>query len=103
MTLEELKTKLEVVLPNKVVYHAWPVGSAPELPFIVINSIGSDNFGADNVVYYGKRVVRVELLAETKALALESSIEAVLPYWTRTEDYLSDEKCYLTTYEIEVL
>lgn len=102
MTIRELKQALEEVLPDKVVYRAWPVNEAPPLPYIVYYSTSAENFGADNIVYHSRRNIRIELLAEYKDITLEQNIEAVLPYWTRTEDYLEDEKCYLTSYEIEV-
>lgn len=102
MTIYELKSNLESVLPHKVVYRSWAVGEAPPLPFICYYSTGSDNFGADNKVYRSKRTVRIELLSELKDIELEHSIEAVLPYWTRNEDFIEDQKCYLTTYETEV-
>ncbi len=102
MTLDELKIALETVLPHKVAYKSFPEGQAPALPYIVFWSTGSDNFGADNNVYHTKRTVRVELLSQSKDIKTEQSIEAVLPYWTRTEDYIDDEKCFLTIYETEV-
>jgi len=106
MTLEQLKTLLETVLPHKVVYRAWPVGNAPQLPFICYFSTGSDNFGADNHVYHSATPVRIELYEETKSLTTEGALEAALDgagiYWDRDETYLDDERCYFILYEVTI-
>lgn len=106
MTLAELKTILSAVLPDKVIYNAWPVGEAPPLPYVCYYSIGSDNFAADNIVYDSQRPVRIELYARSKDLATEAAIEAALTgagiYWTRDESYIADEKVYLTIYEVTI-
>ena len=106
MTLEQLHTTLSAVLPDKVVYNAWPVGEAPPLPYICYYSTGADNFGADNKVYNSNRSVRIELYTRSKDLTTEASIEAALNgaslYWTRDESYISDENVYLTIYEVTI-
>lgn len=106
MTLQELKTALSAVLPDKVIYNAWPVGEAPPLPYVCYYSTGSDNFAADNIVYDSSRPVRIELYARSKDLATEAAIEAALTgaeiYWTRDESYIADEKVYLTIYEVTI-
>ena len=106
MTLSELNTALSAVLPGKVVYNAWPVGEAPPLPYVCYYSTGSDNFAADNIVYDSSRPVRIELYARSKDLATEAAIEAALTgagiYWTRDESYITDEKVYLTIYEVTI-
>lgn len=105
MTLPQLHTTLAAVLPDKVRYYAWPVGEAPPLPYILYFSIGSDNFGADNVVYSSRRSVRIELYSRLKDLATEAAVEAALTaagtYWDRDESYVDDEQVYLTVYEVE--
>ena len=106
MTLAQLKTALSAVLPDKVSYYAWPVGEAPPLPYILFYSVGSDNFGADNVVYHSRREVRIELYTRLKDLTTEAAVEAALTaaeiYWERDESYIDDEKVYLTVYEVEI-
>ena len=106
MTLSELKTALSAVLPDKVIYNAWPIGEAPPLPYVCYYSTGSDNFAADNVVYGSQRPVRIELYTKQKDLATEAALEAKLThegiYWTRDESYIDDEKVYLTVYEVQI-
>lgn len=104
MTLADLMTKLDLVLHGKVTYRSWPVGEAPQLPFICFMATGSDNFGADNIVYHSRTPVRIELYEVSKDLTLEGQLEAALTdaglFWEREETYLDDEKCYEIIYEV---
>lgn len=108
MTLAELNTILKTAngFKDKVVYRAWPVGHAPNLPFICYLMDSSDNFGADNKVYKTINRVRVELYTEYKDETSESAIESVFDsndiYWEKDETYVDDEDCYLIIYTIEV-
>lgn len=108
MTLTELYTALSGItgFEHKVVYRAWPVGEAPALPFICYLVEGSDNFGADNIVYKAINRVRIELYSENKDTTSESAIEALLDslsiYWEKDETYIDDERCYEIIYSIEV-
>lgn len=103
MTLEELKTLLESTgLP--VAYRAFPVGQAPDLPFICYLVEYSNNFDADNRVYYPINHITIELYTEFKSPESEALVETALQdvCWEKTEDYLDDERCYEISYEIEV-
>lgn len=108
MTLAELKTNLSSItgFSDKVVYRAWPVGKAPALPFICFMVDGSDNFGADNIVYKAINRVNVELYSKNKDTTSEGLIEALFEtlgiYWEKDELYLDDEQCYEIIYNIEV-
>lgn len=108
MTLVELYTALSSIsgFDKKVVYRAWPVGEAPALPFIVYLVQGSDNFGADDIVYKPINRVDIELYSKNKDTTSEGLIEALLEslsiYWEKEEVYLDDEKCYEIIYSIEV-
>lgn len=106
MTLENLHATLSAVLPDKVVYNAWPVGEAPPLPYVAYYSTGADNFGADNKVYNSNRNVRIELYTRSKDLTTEAAVETALNgvglYWTRDESYIDDEKVFMTIYEVTI-
>lgn len=106
MTLKNLAEVLGAVLPDKVAYEAFPVGEAPDLPYIAYMATGSDNFAADNVVYFSKTPVRIELYERLKDLALEGRLETALTsaglFWERDETYISDEGCYLIIYEVTI-
>ena len=103
MSLEELRAMLETTgLP--VVYRAWPEGEAPPLPFLGYLAAYSNNFGADNRVYYNIRRIQVELYTKQKDPDTEDKVENALSsfYWEKTEEYLDTERCYQILYEIEV-
>ena len=108
MTLAELYTALKSItgFSKKVVYRAWPVGEAPSLPFIVFLVEGSDNFGADNIVYKAINRVSVEFYSKNKDTVSEGLIESLFEslsiYWEKDETYLDDEQCYEIIYSIEV-
>lgn len=108
MTLAELYNALKSItgFSKKVVYRAWPVGEAPPLPFIVFLVEGSDNFGADNIVYKAINRVNVEFYSKNKDTVSEGLIEALFEnlsiYWEKDETYLDDEQCYEIIYSIEV-
>lgn len=103
LSLSELKTLLSSTgLP--VVYNAWQESDAPDLPFIVYRQTGNNNFAADNHVHFGMKEIDVELYTRTKSPETEALVETALSdlFWTKTETYLDDEKCYEIIYEIEV-
>lgn len=108
MTLAELYTKLNGItgFDKKVAYRAFPVGDAPELPYICYQATQTDNFNADNAVYEVIQGVDVELYTENKDLTSEAAIESMLDTaeipWEKYEEYLDDENCYMITYEIEI-
>lgn len=108
MTLAEIYTLLNGVtgFAGKVVYEAWPENEAPELPFICYLETSSDNFGADNKVYYKRKNVQIELYSKRKDGTSEAAIEAALDdagiFYNSSDVYLDDEKCHERIYEIEV-
>lgn len=103
MTLEEVSTLLKTTgLP--VTYLEWPENMAPPLPYICYLSPGANNFFADGSVYYSANRVRVELYSRLKSPKTERLIETALSGipWTKDEDHIDSEQCYLITYEFEV-
>lgn len=106
MTLEGLFRLLDNVLTGKVTYNAFPVNDVPKMPYVCIVELSSDNFGADNKVYYKRKNVDVELYTEKKDRATEELIENALDeagiFYETTDTYLDDEKCFERIYEIEV-
>lgn len=103
MTLEEIKNLLEATgMP--VVYRAWPTGDAPPLPYLCYLVAYSNNFAADDRVYYPVNHIQVELYTKHKDLGAEAKTEDALSCccWEKSETYLDDEQCYQIIYEIEV-
>lgn len=110
MTLAELKTALEGVndgaFQNKVAYRAFPVGSAPETPFICFMETESENFLADSQVYKKYTDVDIELYSDSKDVESEDAIESMLNsnklVWDKLEEYIEDEDLIMVTYGITI-
>lgn len=105
MTLEELKTVLSTTgLP--VAYRAFPADNPPDMPFIVFQETGSDNFGADNKVWFSAMRIQIDLLCKTKSRLTEGLLENTLNnadiYWERESLFDDDEDYYRVTYDIEI-
>lgn len=84
-----------------VAYRFFMKPQAP--PFVAYYENGTNNFGADNVAYYGAISYTVELYTEKKDPALERALESCLsPYfWQRSETYIDTEKMYMQIYTLE--
>ena len=108
MILADLFTILNGItgFENKVAYRAFPVGEAPELPFICYLETQTNNFMADNKVYQKIQEVDIELYTRLKDIASEALIEACLDsnsiVWEKYEEYITDEKMYQITYTINI-
>lgn len=104
MTLDALKTLLSAVYPTA--YWSFPEKQAPAMPYLVFFEEGSDNFGADNRVYFKTNRIAVELITKNKDTAAEAAVEAAFAaadiYWNKTATHLDDEDAYEVIYEIEV-
>lgn len=89
-----------------VAHQAFPVDHAPEMPFIIYQVTGSDNIGADNIVWIPVRRVQADLLCKQWDPATEHLIEQALTdagiYWEREPEFDSDEKYYRSTYVFEI-
>lgn len=103
MTLDGLHSLLKSTgMP--VTYRAWPENDAPPLPYICYLVAYSNNFGADNRVYWKINHIQVELYTKLKDQEAEDRVENALSslYWEKTEEYIETERCYQILYEIEV-
>lgn len=105
MTLEEIYTLcLSTKIPTT--YHAWPEGEAPALPWIAITENGTDNFGADGIVYELIKDIDIELYTRVKEPATEALLEEALTdagiFWQKSEAYIESEKCFEIIYSLEV-
>lgn len=108
MNLADLFSLLKGIkgFENKVAYRCFPMGSAPDLPFICYNETNTDNFFADNKVFKNVKGVDIELYTENKDLTSEKLVEdtlndACIP-WQKYEQYIDVEKMYQITYSVEV-
>lgn len=74
-------------------------------PFMAYREISPDTFKADNKTYYRPYEFEIELVTETKDVALENQIEELLdnnniPYDKENELWDEDEKIYHNFYII---
>lgn len=108
MTLADVYSMLNGMtgFNGKVVYNAWEVGNAPELPFICYLETQTNNFKADNQVYKKIQDIDIELYTKTKDTVSEDTIEETLNRnhiaWDKTEDYIESEKCFEIVYSISI-
>lgn len=106
--LEKLKKLLESIdgFENKIAYRAFPVGQAPQLPFICFLETGTNNFFADDTVYAAMSRIDIELYSRNRDVMSEELIEEKLRTnhiaWTKDIDYIDSEKCYMVTYKVEI-
>lgn len=106
MTEKEIADMLKSTkLP--VAYYQFPVGEAPQLPYLVYFYSESDNFSADNGVYQRVDQLNVELYTENKDFATEKAIEAVLDangfFWEKYEAFIDSEQMFQIAYEMETI
>ena len=106
MTLSDLYDVLDGVLKDKVAYNAFPVKEAPALPYIVFYATGTDNYAADNVPYFERINVRIELYETSRDFTLEGTLESALTssglFWERDDTYIEAEKTYEVIYEVQI-
>ena len=84
-------------LEDVTVYYDHAPESA-QLHFVEVHVDQGNNFGADNQVYVQGWDFRVDLYTKNKNSALEKELKDLFNengiYWSRSEDYISDELCY---------
>ena len=81
-------------------------GESPNPPFICYLLPQSDNFSADGKVYLKVSSVNIELYTDSKDLAVEQTLEAVLDthgiFYDKTEVWIESEKLYEVLYSFEM-
>lgn len=72
-------------------------------PYLRYDLADTHNFLADGHVYDTIYRIDIELVTATKDMALERKLEALLNSfkWSKSTQYSSDEKVYITVYEFE--
>ncbi len=103
MTLEELKTRCE----NEGFKYAYGrFEKATEPPHLVAITIDTDNFMADNKVYYGPIPIQLDYTYIYKNIEEQNKIENKILgdiAWNKTEEtYLQDEKVWQVSYFFEI-
>lgn len=104
MQAVDIKTELEKCgLP--LAYRMYPEDEAPSMPFVVWYIGGETNFPADGENYYNVKQLTIELYTKLKDIESETAVETVLNtlgIWSKTEEYIDNEKCYQIVYYLEV-
>lgn len=103
MTLSDLKTLLATTgIP--VSYSSVPLSENTARPYIVYTQQNANNFAADGVVYYSRKHITIRLYADNRDEVSEGKIEQALKdlFYTKSIEFLEDQKIYEITYEIEV-
>ncbi len=87
-------------------YDHFVEGESPDPPFICYLLPQSDNFSADGKVYLKVSSVNIELYTDSKDLAVEQTLEAVLDthgiFYDKTEVWIESEKLYEVLYSFEM-
>ena len=87
-------------------YDQFAEGESPDPPFICYLLPQSDNFSADGKVYLKVSSVNIELYTDSKDLAVEQKLEAVLDthgiFYNKTEVWIESEKLYEVLYSFEM-
>ena len=103
MTLEELKTRCEKA-GFKYAYGLFKQPTEP--PHLIAITADTDNFMADNKVYYGPIPIQLDYTYITKNQEEQNKIENEILSdiaWNKTvETYLQDEKVWQVSYFFEI-
>lgn len=87
-------------------YDHFAERESPNPPFICYLLPQSDNFSADGKVYLKVSSVNIELYTDSKDLAVEQTLEAVLDthgiFYDKTEVWIESEKLYEVLYSFEM-
>lgn len=87
-------------------YDHFAEGESTDPPFICYLLPQSDNFSADGKVYLKVSSVNIELYTDSKDLAVEQTLEAVLDahgiFYDKTEVWIESEKLYEVLYSFEM-
>ena len=105
MSYQEIAEMIASInLPYAYDHFSEDTAKAP--PFICFYYDGDDDLKADNANYQKIRPLTIELYTDNKDFVLEALVEATLTgnglVYSRSETYISTERCYLIIYEIEV-
>ncbi len=87
-------------------YDHFAEGESPDPPFICFLYPRAENFGADDIVYSGAKVLDIEVYTDLKDPGLEEKMEDILTahelYYTKSEVWIESEKLYEVLYTVRV-
>lgn len=104
MTYQDLQSLLTDGVGIPFSYHHWD--RPPKMPYGVYFDDYTENFMADNIVYFVSSHVIIELYVRQRDTELEKRLEAVLAgaglSWNKSAEYIDSERFYQIFYEVEV-
>ena len=103
MTLEELRNRCK----NAGFKYAYGLFEQPtEPPHLVATTVGTNNFMADDKVYYGSIPIQLDYTYIDKDIEAQEKIEKEILgdiAWNKTEEtYLQDEEVWQVSYFFEI-
>lgn len=110
MTWEELEKRIDnFYLDNedkiKIPYSHYDFDREVEPPHLMSTEIDSDNFIADNIIYFEKSNTRLELTTDTRDRSLEKRVEKEILYdivWKKQVAYIQSERVWNVSYFFEI-
>lgn len=110
MTWEELEKRIDnFYLDNedkiKIPYSHYDFDREVEPPHLMSTEIDSDNFVADNIIYFEKSNTRLELTTDTRDRNLEKRVEKEILYdiiWKKQVAYIQSERVWNVSYFFEI-
>lgn len=110
MTWEELEKRIDnFYLDNedkiKIPYSHYDFDREVEPPHLMSTEIDSDNFIADNRIYFEKSNARLELTTDTRDRSLEKRVEKEILYdivWKKQVAYIQSERIWNVSYFFEI-
>lgn len=110
MTWKELEERIDNFYLDKeekikIPYSHYDFDREVEPPHLMSTEIDSDNFIADNKIYYEINNVRLELTTDLRDRILEKRLEKEVLYdviWKREVTYIQTEKVWNVSYFFEI-
>ncbi|EFV01867.1 hypothetical protein HMP0721_1261 [Pseudoramibacter alactolyticus ATCC 23263] len=105
MTTQQIASMIDSIgLPNA--YYSYPVGEAPDVPYILFYYPNSQDFFADNQNYQAKSQLNIEVYTAEKDFEIERKVEKALREkgltWQKEEAYITEENMFECLYVTEV-
>lgn len=111
MTWEKLSERIDEFYLDenkgiKIPYSHYDFDREVEPPHLMSTEIDSNNFSADNRIYFEKSNARLELTSDTRDRELEKRIEEEILFdinWKREVTYIQSERVWNVSYFFEIL
>lgn len=110
MTWEELEKRIDNFYLDKennikIPYSHYDFDREVKPPHLMSTEIDSNNYLADNKIYFEKSNARLELTTDTRDRELEKRIEKEILFdiiWSREVAYIQSEKIWNVSYFFEI-